>query len=584
MEPNPFEESFSRRSGESTGPSGPSMTINKITPSVISGIQDAIPAAGSQGVVNSTGSGSSTGTGTTPGPVMLMGSAPPTPSAWLNLRSGTLSPNYLLSDVNNSSQPSGGPLPNLFSNSQLSSPLTHSILRTDLTPQESGMRTGLTPGVPGTLTSLFPGVLPSPATVAMLGVDGPITPSGYFSIPPNFNSAKQPPQVHASVVDKPVDMRASESKQSKLSKLQGQIQASSNDHHSDQSYDRTHNHQPNGLQNGTNGNHNGTSISAQNQDQNQSQNQTGNKTQDQNQDQTQNQQSHSQQQAQSHSQPPPQPLNGIKHQELPHDQYAQHAQPASVSIARPDQFNAAQVANNNIYGKAGILPQNDGPNRYLSSGIDPVKVGSDSNVAAAAHAQGPKMEKPDASGIGVLRMPESVKTRSSPRTRKRKDSYTEGDEKPSDHGVFREVRPKDSGKGRKKRRDNGADVDESKRKVFLERNRVAAHKCRQRKKEWLAGLQKQLEYCTLENESLHNQVQYLRQQILSIHGVLRHHVDCSASEISPIPEMFLHLNDGLLNDMKAESNGGNGEYAASHRDAEGNRNGGMVPIKAYECI
>ncbi|KAF7506467.1 hypothetical protein GJ744_011717 [Endocarpon pusillum] len=48
-------------------------------------------------------------------------------------------------------------------------------------------------------------------------------------------------------------------------------------------------------------------------------------------------------------------------------------------------------------------------------------------------------------------------------------------------------------------------TDEEKRKNFLERNRVAALKCRQRKKQWLANLQAKVELFSTENDALSSQ-------------------------------------------------------------------------------
>ncbi|KAJ9477262.1 CRE-binding bZIP protein SKO1 [Pseudozyma hubeiensis] len=57
----------------------------------------------------------------------------------------------------------------------------------------------------------------------------------------------------------------------------------------------------------------------------------------------------------------------------------------------------------------------------------------------------------------------------------------------------------------------GGNMDE-KRKNFLERNRQAALKCRQRKKAWLASLQAKVEYLQNDNENLQNTVGALRNE------------------------------------------------------------------------
>ncbi|KAG5715416.1 hypothetical protein E4T56_gene6670 [Termitomyces sp. T112] len=65
------------------------------------------------------------------------------------------------------------------------------------------------------------------------------------------------------------------------------------------------------------------------------------------------------------------------------------------------------------------------------------------------------------------------------------------------------------------RRTNGKkpETEEEKRRNFLERNRQAALKCRQRKKAWLAQLQAKVEYLTNENERLTSALVNSREEI-----------------------------------------------------------------------
>ncbi|KAK9448333.1 uncharacterized protein V1518DRAFT_418683 [Limtongia smithiae] len=72
-------------------------------------------------------------------------------------------------------------------------------------------------------------------------------------------------------------------------------------------------------------------------------------------------------------------------------------------------------------------------------------------------------------------------------------------------------------------------TDEEKRKNFLERNRVAALKCRQRKKQWLQNLQARVEYYTNENDVLSQQVTALREEVVNLKAMLLAHKDCSVS-------------------------------------------------------
>ncbi|KAI1911222.1 Transcription factor [Ophidiomyces ophidiicola] len=73
-------------------------------------------------------------------------------------------------------------------------------------------------------------------------------------------------------------------------------------------------------------------------------------------------------------------------------------------------------------------------------------------------------------------------------------------------------------------------TDDEKRKNFLERNRVAALKCRQRKKQWLANLQAKVEMFSQENENLSSTVTKLREEIVTLKSVLLAHKDCPVTQ------------------------------------------------------
>lgn len=77
-------------------------------------------------------------------------------------------------------------------------------------------------------------------------------------------------------------------------------------------------------------------------------------------------------------------------------------------------------------------------------------------------------------------------------------------------------------------------TDEEKRKNFLERNRVAALKCRQRKKQWLANLQQKVEIFSTENDALAATVTQLREEIVGLKTLLLAHKDCPVSQAQGI--------------------------------------------------
>ncbi|SAL96650.1 hypothetical protein [Absidia glauca] len=65
--------------------------------------------------------------------------------------------------------------------------------------------------------------------------------------------------------------------------------------------------------------------------------------------------------------------------------------------------------------------------------------------------------------------------------------------------------------------------DEAKRKNFLERNRQAALKCRQRKKQWLNDLQSKVDYLTNDNEQLQLQCSLMRDELIQLRRMLWTH-------------------------------------------------------------
>ncbi|PSR87336.1 Aft1 HRA domain-domain-containing protein [Coniella lustricola] len=73
-------------------------------------------------------------------------------------------------------------------------------------------------------------------------------------------------------------------------------------------------------------------------------------------------------------------------------------------------------------------------------------------------------------------------------------------------------------------------TEEEKRKNFLERNRVAALKCRQRKKQWLANLQNKVDVYQQENDQLSQQITSLREEVVNLKTLLLAHKDCPVTQ------------------------------------------------------
>lgn len=70
------------------------------------------------------------------------------------------------------------------------------------------------------------------------------------------------------------------------------------------------------------------------------------------------------------------------------------------------------------------------------------------------------------------------------------------------------------------------ETEEEKRKNFLERNRQAALKCRQRKKAWLNELQNKVETLSVENERLQGHCRQLEDELQRMSSILVQHRDC----------------------------------------------------------
>ncbi|KAG1041247.1 hypothetical protein G6F43_012125 [Rhizopus delemar] len=89
---------------------------------------------------------------------------------------------------------------------------------------------------------------------------------------------------------------------------------------------------------------------------------------------------------------------------------------------------------------------------------------------------------------------------------------------------------KDKERKKRTRKTKMREEEDVKRKNFLERNRIAALKCRQRKKQWLENLQIKLEYLTADNEQYHLQTNALREELIHLKTLLLAHKDCPVNQ------------------------------------------------------
>ncbi|KAM3858407.1 cyclic AMP-responsive element-binding protein 5-like [Diretmus argenteus] len=89
------------------------------------------------------------------------------------------------------------------------------------------------------------------------------------------------------------------------------------------------------------------------------------------------------------------------------------------------------------------------------------------------------------------------------------------------------VQPGGGGGGGGGRRRRTADHDpDERRQKFLERNRAAATRCRQKRKVWVSSLEKKAEELTHTNLQLQNEVTSLRSEVGQLKQILLTHKDC----------------------------------------------------------
>jgi uncharacterized small protein (DUF1192 family) len=96
--------------------------------------------------------------------------------------------------------------------------------------------------------------------------------------------------------------------------------------------------------------------------------------------------------------------------------------------------------------------------------------------------------------------------------------------------------------GSRKRRKSSSneeppEVQEAKRKRFLERNRVAASKCRQKKKQWMQELESEARAAQNSSKILKNSVAVLREELIRLKNELLKHDSC---DCSPIRQYLSH--------------------------------------------
>ncbi|KAG5211899.1 hypothetical protein JEQ12_014328 [Ovis aries] len=94
--------------------------------------------------------------------------------------------------------------------------------------------------------------------------------------------------------------------------------------------------------------------------------------------------------------------------------------------------------------------------------------------------------------------------------------------------------------GGRRRRTVDEDPDE-RRQRFLERNRAAASRCRQKRKLWVSSLEKKAEELTSQNIQLSNEVTLLRNEVAQLKQLLLAHKDCPVTALQKKTQGYLEL-------------------------------------------
>ncbi|XP_041954756.1 cyclic AMP-dependent transcription factor ATF-7a isoform X2 [Alosa sapidissima] len=112
------------------------------------------------------------------------------------------------------------------------------------------------------------------------------------------------------------------------------------------------------------------------------------------------------------------------------------------------------------------------------------------------------------------------------------------------HSEAKMVSPAQPTGGRRRR---AADDDpDERRQRFLERNRAAASRCRQKRKVWVNSLEKKAEELTSLNVSLSNEVTLLRNEVAHLKQLLLAHKDCP---VTTLQKKNAYLGDETMKDV-----------------------------------
>ncbi|KAJ3086873.1 hypothetical protein HK102_012295 [Quaeritorhiza haematococci] len=210
--------------------------------------------------------------------------------------------------------------------------------------------------------------------------------------------------------------------------------------------------------------------------------------------------------------PPPPPSSSSQQ---PDDQLSNYSSAASSPMSSPQQMPLVGATHVRRLSNSALNP-NTGLNSTLwapsspstTSSIDPSE-----NASTVAAAQSEQKQEPQ-------EQPGQSEASSSKATAPKKG-------RPSSSTSTRGTKRKAGGG---KDADTEEDMDDKRRK-FLERNRLAASKCRQKKKQWVEELQRQSTEISAKNRQLQLLVSQLKEEVIVLKNQLLLHRNCQCNVI-----------------------------------------------------
>lgn len=125
--------------------------------------------------------------------------------------------------------------------------------------------------------------------------------------------------------------------------------------------------------------------------------------------------------------------------------------------------------------------------------------------------------------------------------------------------------------GGRRRRTADDDPDE-RRQRFLERNRAAASRCRQKRKLWVSSLEKKAEELSSLNVSLSNEVSLLRNEVAHLKQLLLAHKDCPVTTLQK-KAAYLAAEESLKDSSEPTGSPAPVIQHSSHSSSPGAHNG-----------